>query len=419
MRGILTLEHRDQPARAYVLNVGFSYIVGRGREATIRVDDERVSRKHVTVTLHPHGFEIEEMGSRNGTLCGGTPLAPHERRPLGAHGLLELGDAKIRMELEGDEPDPKTKKIDSALADLGEDYEVRGEVGQGASGRVFVARQKLLDRAVAVKSLKPQFAAGSRERERFLREGKLAARVKSPYVVEVFDVRVVNDRAYIIMELVQGPSARERLTQGPITLPDVLQIGEDVARALAAAADVGIVHRDVKPGNILLAPEGIAKLTDFGIAKEMDSSTIHQLTAAGDGLGTLAYVSPEQATDARMVDHRSDLYSLGATLFHLLGARPPFIPSNARVLLDILDKPAPPLSAYRPDAPPDIARLVDALLRKNPAERPQTAHEVAHAIQESRLRLGFIRSAGREATLGSTGQRGALGSSNDPELRTA
>jgi serine/threonine protein kinase len=411
MRGILTLQHRDLPPRAYVLNVGFSYVIGRGREATIRIDDERISRKHVIVTLDERGFHVEELGSRNGALLDNHPLAPHAKVNLGMRGgMLEMGDAKLRIELEGDEQDARAKRIDSAFEDLAAEYEVMGEVGQGASGRVFVARQKFMDRQVAIKCLKPQYAPGSRERERFLKEGKLAARVKSPYVVEVYDVRVVGEKAYIVMELVQGPSAKERLAQGPIALPDVLQIGEDVARALSAASDATIVHRDVKPGNILLSPEGLAKLTDFGIAKDLDESTIQQLTAAGDGLGTLAYVSPEQATDARTVDHRSDLYSLGATLYHMLAARPPFIPSNARVLLDILDKPAPPLVAYRPDAPEDVAHLVDSLLKKNPRERPQNAHEVARRLKECRLRHGFgARSAGRDGTLGSTGARPALG----------
>jgi serine/threonine protein kinase len=420
MRGILTLEHKDAPPRAYVINVGFTYCIGRGREATIRVDDERVSRKHVNVTFTENGFDVEELGSRNGTKVDGRVLAPHERCALGSEGVLEIGDAQIKMEIEREAPDPRTKRIDTALADLTEEYEVLGEVGQGASGRVFVARQRLLDRTVAIKVLKPQYAPGTQERERFLREGKLTARVKSPYVVEVYDVRVVHDRAYIIMELVQGPSAKERVGQGPILLSDVLQIGEDVARALAAASQVGIVHRDVKPGNILLAPEGLAKLTDFGIAKDLDESTIQALTAAGDGLGTLAYVSPEQAQDARAVDHRSDLYSLGATLYHLLAGRPPFIPTTARVLLDILDKPAPPLVAFCPDAPPDIAAIVDTLLRKKPDERIPTAQELARRIQDSRLRHGFIRTVGRESTLGGVRtmhERPTLGSSTDPELR--
>src|SRR5581483_849213 len=104
------------------------------------------------------------------------------------------GDARVRIEIEGDQPDPRTKRIDATFEDLSPEYEVQGEVGHGAMGRVFVARQKHLDRQVAIKCLKPQFAPGSRERERFLKEGKLAARVKSPYVVEVFDVRVVGEK---------------------------------------------------------------------------------------------------------------------------------------------------------------------------------------------------------------------------------
>jgi len=198
----------------------------------------------------------------------------------------------------------------------------------------------------------------------------------------VFDVRLVKGRVFMVMELINGPSAKDRLSGGPIPIPEALKIGEDVANGVAAAHAAGAIHRDIKPANILLSPEGIAKLSDFGIAKDLDA--VVSLTAAGEGLGTLAYVSPEQATEAREVDPRTDLYSLGATLYHFVAGRPPFLPKNARVLLEILDAPAPPLQPLRPECPADVTQFIHRLLAKSPAERPTPAALVARTLRQLR-----------------------------------
>ncbi len=401
MRAILTLEHRGAAPQSHVIRQGEVFTLGRGRDVTIRIEDERISRQHVKIGLTPAGIEVFELGSRNGVRVNGRVLDKNERVLAGRFAVVELGDARATIEVEAaGEEGPTTRRLAKALPDLDMDFEVLGEIGHGATGKVYVAKQRNVGRTVAVKCLKPQFVPVASARERFLREGKLAARIHSPHVVEVYDVRVFEERAYIIMQLVQGPSAKDRLVQGPLPMADALSIGEDIANALAAAADSKVVHRDVKPGNILIDADGVAKLADFGIAKDLNGSRIQTLTAAGDGLGTLAYVSPEQAQDAKTVDYRTDIYGLGATIFHLLAGRPPFVPTSARVLLDIIEKPAPPLTAFRPDAPEDLEHLLDRMLAKEPEKRPQTAREVAKAIRELRLRLGLIRSAGASETFG-------------------
>jgi serine/threonine-protein kinase len=382
---VLTFESGREKGQTYRLHVGQTFVLGRGRDVSIRVEDEKVSRRHATIGLTTDGLEVQDLGSRNGTLLDGKLLDPKVSTKVKDGAAVDIGDARVRIKIEGD--DPKTVKLARAALPELEDLEVLGEIGRGATGRVYVARQKLLDRTVAVKALKAQYATGTRERERFLREGMLAARVKSPHVVEVYDVRVVGDRCYIIMELVQGPSAKDRLGQGQMAIVEALKIGEDIALALAAAADAGIVHRDVKPGNILIGNDGRAKLADFGIAKVVDSSSIRPLTATGDGLGTLAYVSPEQAENAKQVDRRTDIYGLGATIYHLIAGRPPFLPTSARVLLDILDKPPPPIQESRSECPEDIAVLVHRMLEKDPNKRPQSAREVAMVLKDVRQRL--------------------------------
>ena len=195
-------------------------------------------------------------------------------------------------------------------------------------------------------------------------------------------MRVTQARAYLVMELVDGPSALNMLRNGgPLPLPQALWIAEQVAMALAAAHTIGIVHRDVKPANVLVSPEVHAKLTDFGIAKDVNS--VGSLTASGTGLGTLAYVSPEQAVQASGVDHRADVYSLGATLYHLIGGQPPFGSRvTGKIVREILEQPPRPLSSLRADCPGDVVDLVHQMLEKAPEARPASAEEVRASLHE-------------------------------------
>ena len=237
---------------------------------------------------------------------------------------------------------------------------------------------------MAIKVLKEELYEQEEERERFLREGRVCCRVQSPYVAQVFDVRLVaGGRSFLVMELVDGPSAKDRLTGGPFEIAEALKIGEEVARGLQAAHEAGVIHRDVKPANILLGPKN-AKLGDFGIAKDLDA--LVSLTLLGEGLGTLAYVSPEQATEAKLVDPRTDLYSLGATLYHLIAGIPPFMPRDVKELVEDMDRPAPSLLAYRPECPQDVADAIHPLLQKAPHARPASAALVAAELARLRQR---------------------------------
>jgi serine/threonine protein kinase len=384
----LTLETGVEVGRSWVLRLAQSFVLGRSRRNPVYLEDDRISRRHAEVELRADGnVYVTDLGSRNGTLLAGERLAPHVPTKVSPGDLLELGDHALRADFVGLDDRSRrersrTKRLDEPLLPR-EEFEVLGEIGRGATGRVYAARQRLLNRTVAVKVLRNE-AQDHESLQRFLREGQVCCRIQSPYVVQVHDVRMAQGRIYMVMELINGPSAKDGLARGPLPIPDALRICEDVANALEAAHAAGAIHRDVKPANILLSPEGIAKLGDFGIAKDLDA--VQSLTGSGEGLGTLAYVSPEQATEAKAVDPRTDIYGLGATLFHFLAGRPPFLPQNARVLLEIIDDPPPPLAELRRDCPREVVLLVHEMLSKEPSDRPSPAALVARKLREIRER---------------------------------
>jgi serine/threonine protein kinase len=266
------------------------------------------------------------------------------------------------------------------------EFEILGQIGRGASGRIFAAEQKLLRRKVAIKVLNQEVCDDPVHRERFLRQGWICAQVRSPYVVEVYDVRVFQGQVCLIMELVQGSSAKDRLQDGPLPVEEVLKIGEDIARALVIASAAGIVHRDIKPSNILLDPAGVAKLADFGIAKILDEEEANtEFTPHDAGLGTLAYVSPEQAAEARRVTAGSDIYCLGATLYHLLAGHPIRVPKSLSELFEMVEEPVRSLHPVLGDSGHELAELVHAMLANEPGDRPSPS-QVARALQSIRLR---------------------------------
>ncbi len=409
MHAELTVEVGREVGRVFVVRLGQTFVIGRGADVAITIDDDRVSRRHASVELRPEGLFVTDLGSRNGSFMLGRQLQPDEPVLSAPGDVLELGGHRLRLDIQGlDEKSrrerQRTQRLDEPLLPRVE-FELLGEIGRGATGRVYAARQKLLDRTVAVKVLRSDLDDDQEGQRRFLREARVCVKIDSPFVVQVHDVRICFGRVYLIMELINGPSAKDRLAGGPLPPAEVVRIGLDVAQALLAAHRAGVVHRDIKPANILLTPSGPAKLSDFGIAKELDA--VESLTASGEGLGTLAYVSPEQATEAKSVTPATDVYGLGATLYHLVAGRPPFLPTSAKVLLQIIDQPAPPVATYRPDCPTDLAALIHAMLEKQPERRPPMA-----AVSERLLamRLRYVERTGGGATdLGQTSDMSKVG----------
>ena len=253
-------------------------------------------------------------------------------------------------------------------------------LGQGAMGAVYQGWHERFAREVAVKVLLNLQAKGS-ARERFLREGQAAAKVQHEHVVQVMDAGEHDGIAYLVMELVNGYSLGSIVDEkGPLPCEAVARIGAQIALGLAAIHAQGIIHRDIKPDNILVGNDRKVKITDMGLAKQTDDPELNRLTATGMVVGTPLYVSPEAIRDPKSCTTASDIYCLGATLYHLLSGHPPFqADSPYEVMRAHLEMRPRPLRELRADIPVGLAQLVERCLNKTPERRP-TALQVAELL---------------------------------------
>jgi serine/threonine protein kinase len=279
-------------------------------------------------------------------------------------------------------------------------YEVVGPLGAGGMGEVYRARDTRLGREVAVKVLPEHLSANPEVRARFEREAKTISGFNHPHICTLFDVGQEGDTHFLVMELVEGRSLADRLDRGPLPTTEVLQIGGQIADALDRAHRVGVIHRDLKPANVMLAKSG-AKLMDFGLARPTlpESEDIAQsisptmsrpLTAEGTIVGTFQYMAPEQL-EGKESDARSDLWALGCVLYEMATGKRAFEgPSQASLIGQIMKGEPAPMHVLQPITPPALERLVDACLRKDPADRIQSAHDV-------KLQLTWIAEGGSQA----------------------
>jgi eukaryotic-like serine/threonine-protein kinase len=258
-------------------------------------------------------------------------------------------------------------------------YEVEREIGRGGNARIFLAKDPN-GQAVALKVLHPELLV-SVAADRFLREIRLASRLNHPHIARLLDSGELEWLVYYVMSYAEGLTLRERLDQSrQLSVPETLRLAGDLLDALDHAHIQGIIHRDVKPANVVLSPAG-AILLDFGIARAVVASGTDQLTRSGIAVGTSTYMSPEQITAVAELDHRSDIYSTGCMLFECLAGQPPFHHRNEAVVLQLhLTQQAPDVRAFRSDTPPELAAGIAKSLAKAPKDRWRSAAEMRDAF---------------------------------------
>ncbi|OLC22952.1 MAG: hypothetical protein AUH40_12170 [Chloroflexi bacterium 13_1_40CM_65_17] len=277
-------------------------------------------------------------------------------------------------------------------------YIVKGELGRGGMGAVYLAEQPGLGREVAIKELIQSAIADPVALKRFMQEAQVMARASHPNLVQVHDLEQIGDANYIVLEFVRGKSLRDRLNQSTLPLPQTFAIMHGVLQALDYAHKRAIVHRDMKPENVLISEEGDVKVADFGIARLMDDSGAGSTaTKTGTTVGTPQYMSPEQVASSK-VDGRSDLYSAGIMFYELVVGQPPFTASEADGPFTLMAKhvqaPPKPPSVHRPGLDLGLEEVILKALAKRPEDRYQTGQEFDDAMTRiaDRLTPGWLRS---------------------------
>ncbi|HKF42724.1 MAG TPA: protein kinase [Thermoanaerobaculia bacterium] len=276
-------------------------------------------------------------------------------------------------------------------------YEIRGALGAGGMGEVYRARDTRLERDVAIKLLSEEVASDRNRLRRFEKEARAASSLNHPNIVTIHSVEESDSASFIVMELVEGKTLRDRLAGGPLPARKLLEIGAQIADGLARAHASGIVHRDLKPENVMVTKEGLVKILDFGLVKlahpeagegqPVEAETVSQITRPGIVMGTVGYMSPEQAS-GHPVDFHSDQFSLGSILYELATGKQPFKrPTTAQTLAAIIQEEPEPIAAINPKVPPPVRWIVERCLAKEPRIRYASSEDLARELATVRDRL--------------------------------
>jgi serine/threonine-protein kinase len=284
-------------------------------------------------------------------------------------------------------------------------YKILEKIGEGGMGVVYKAEDTKLHRPVALKFLPSSLQTSSEEKERFIHEAESAAALDHASICTIYEIDEADGNLFIAMAYIEGKELTDLLESGPLSMDQTLDLATQIAEGLQAAHKKGIVHRDIKSGNVLVTAEGQAKIMDFGLAKR---SGRRQLTQVGSTIGTVPYMSPEQSRGDE-VDHRTDIWSFGVLLYEMLAGRLPFRSDyNEALVYSILNENPPPLESVRDDIPTDLARVVQRCLEKNREARYESIAEVLAELRHSREQNGTGQQALRQPVLKNTFLRWSL-----------
>jgi serine/threonine-protein kinase len=421
MSVILRVTDGPQRGEEFLFQRHDTVVVGR-KQAHISIpEDGFLSRNHFLIEVDPPRCLLKDLGSRNGTLVNGVRVSEtliHDGDRIRAgqtefsvgieqtyREIPRIPCLRCRSELAPPEVVAAARPDDGKLEWICDTckaharryprppagYWIERRIGGGGMGEVYLARRESDRQPVAIKMMIPSGAAGDRAKKYFLRELEVLRDLRHPNIVG-FDDMVEHDGQFqLIMEYVDGPNAREwveALKSGPLSVSTAAWIGVQLLSALDHAHSKGYVHRDIKPSNLLVQgnpPWPTVKLSDFGLAKSFrDNAGFTGLTHQGDIGGSVGFISPDHIREFSNVKEPADIYSTGATLFYLLTGKYPFLnfdPMDSKAYTMILEHPAVPVRAHRPDAPEGLERILKKALEKKPKERWRSAAAMAQALR--------------------------------------
>jgi pSer/pThr/pTyr-binding forkhead associated (FHA) protein len=373
----LVVENGSQRSKRFDIPDGARLIIGRDPEAQIPLDDHLCSRRHCEVVRQGTAITLRDLGSSNGTYVNEVRITEVQLKP---GDVVHAGET--HMSFQGDAEETREASKGLVGKTVG-GYRIIERLGRGAMGTVFKANQVSLDRVVALKILSPRLSSDPREVTRFTNEARAAAKLNHQNVVAVYETGSDQDLNFYSMEYIENGSVQDLATREGRLEPDLaLDIILDAARGLEYAEKRGIVHRDIKPDNLMINAEGVVKIADMGLARDAGEMA-HRAEQGGEEaiFGTPHFISPEQARGER-VDTRSDIYSLGATLYRLLAGTTVFQGANVREIIQKQIEELPrPLRELQSDVPQALDELTLRMLKKDPAERPQTAAQLVQMLE--------------------------------------
>ena len=344
------------------------FTIGRTRSSTISLRDTLVSRDHCFIERHDGEWRLVDCGSSNGTFVNEAAV---ERVTLRAGDLIRVGETLFSFQEEADDP---------YLGRVIAGYRIDRRIGRGSGAIVYRGLQLSLNRVVAVKLLAPSLRENERVVRRFLREGRAAAKLDHLHIVQTFDTGRFEDDYYLVMEYVAGGSLKEEIDRnGSVPIERAFGYMLQALEALKFAERKRIVHRDVKPANLLLDAEGRLKLADLGIAADLR----RRVGSTGSRVGSPRYVAPEQAIDG-VVDHRADQYALASSVYHMISGEYPFAGGSVEEILAAKQQ-APPLPLHErvPTVSPALGRVLQRMMERDPERRYPSAAEARQAWLEA------------------------------------
>ncbi len=392
---LIVVERGSDKGKTLVVEPGKTYTFGRENpNASMRIRDALSSRHHFEIRSENGTFVVRDLNSLNGTVLNDEKLAAPA--PLNIGDKIQVGETILSFLSDAKEETP-AGLVGKTLGG----YRILERIGRGGMGTVYKAEQLSLSRVVALKVLSSKLVSDPLFVERFVREAKAAGQLNHPNLVQVFDVGRDRNIYYFSMELMENGSVGDVVSkEGKVPWKRALEMMSDAARGLIFAEQKGIVHRDIKPDNLMLTSQGTVKIGDLGLAKRAEETS----EEGGAIFGTPHFIAPEQA-QGKDVDHRADLYSLGATFYLVLGGRTPFSGENVKeiVLKQVQEEPVP-LPKIVPDLPEEIAAILAKLMKKKPAERYRSAQGLLDDLERVRVMYhleahGAVRSARRNRAI--------------------